>query len=60
MNKGDLVNAISAKTGCTKKASEESLNAILNYEKNIVGGPSRSCRPFAPGKAETGDCRTGN
>ena len=36
MNKGELVNAISAKTGLTKKASEESLNAILDVVKEAL------------------------
>lgn len=36
MNKGDLVNAISAKTGSTKKASEEALNAILDSIKDSL------------------------
>ena len=30
MNKGDLVNAMAAKTGATKKAAEEALNAMLS------------------------------
>ena len=36
MNKGELVNAIAAKTGCTKKASEESLNAVLEVIKEAL------------------------
>ena len=35
MNKSDLVNAISAKTGCTKKASEESL--VKGDKVQLVG-----------------------
>ena len=30
MNKSDLVNAIATKTGATKKAAEESLNAFVS------------------------------
>lgn len=36
MNKGELVNAIAEKTGATKKASEESLNAILDSIKDAL------------------------
>ena len=36
MNKGDLVNAISAKTGTTKRAAEDSLNAILDAVKDAL------------------------
>ena len=36
MNKGELVNAISEKTGVTKKASEEALNAILDSIKDAL------------------------
>jgi DNA-binding protein HU-beta len=36
MNKLELVNAVSAKTGQTKHASEEMLDAILNTIKDTV------------------------
>ena len=36
MNKGDLVNAIATKTGATKKAAEESLNAMLDSIKEAL------------------------
>ena len=36
MNKGDLVNAIAAKTGATKKAAEEALNAMLDSIKDAL------------------------
>ena len=36
MNKGDLVNAIAAKTGATKKAAEEALNAMLDSIKEAL------------------------
>ena len=36
MNKSELVDAIAAKTGATKKASEESLNAILEVIKEAL------------------------
>ena len=36
MNKSELVDAIAAKTGTTKKASEESLNALLDVIKEAL------------------------
>lgn len=36
MNKSDLVNAISAKTGATKKDTEETLNALLDSIKDAL------------------------
>ena len=36
MNKSELVDAIAVKTGATKKASEESLNAILEVIKEAL------------------------
>ena len=36
MNKSELVDAIALKTGATKKASEESLNAILEVIKEAL------------------------
>lgn len=36
MNKGDLVNAMAAKTGATKKAAEEALNAMLDSIKDAL------------------------
>jgi len=36
MNKAELVNAMAAKTGATKKAAEESLNAVLEVVKEAL------------------------
>lgn len=36
MNKGELVNAIAEKTGATKKATEEALNAVLDSIKDAL------------------------
>lgn len=36
MNKGELVNAISVKTGATKKDTEETLNALLDSIKDAL------------------------
>lgn len=36
MNKGELVNAMSEKTGATKKATEEALNAVLDSIKDAL------------------------
>lgn len=36
MNKGELVNEISAKTGATKKDTEEALNALLDSIKDAL------------------------
>ena len=36
MNKGELVNAMAAKTGATKKAAEEALNAMLDSIKDAL------------------------
>ena len=36
MNKSDLVNAIAEKTGATKKAAEESLNALLDVVREAM------------------------
>ena len=36
MNKGELVNAIAEKTGATKRASEESLNAMLDVIREAM------------------------
>ena len=36
MNKSELVDAIAVKTGATKKASEESLNALLDVIKEAL------------------------
>ena len=36
MNKSELVNAMAAKTGSTKKAAEESLNALLETVKDAL------------------------
>lgn len=36
MNKGELVNVISAKTGATKKDTEETLNALLDSIKDAL------------------------
>jgi len=36
MNKGELVAAISAKTGASKRAAEDSLNAMLDVVKEAL------------------------
>lgn len=36
MNKSDLVNAIAEKTGATKRAAEESLNAMVEVIKDAM------------------------
>ena len=36
MNKAELVNAIATKTGATKKAAEDSLNAFVSVVSNAL------------------------
>ena len=36
MNKAELVNAIATKTGATKKAAEDSLNAFVNVVSDAL------------------------
>lgn len=36
MNKSELVNAMAEKTGATKKATEEALNAVLDSIKDAL------------------------
>lgn len=60
MNKGELINALSAKTGCTKKASEESLNALLEIIKeSLVKGEKVQLVGFGSFETKTRAARKG-
>ena len=60
MNKGDLVNAIAAKTGATKKAAEESLNAMLDSIKDaLVKGDKVQLVGFGSFETKTRAARKG-
>ena len=60
MNKSDLVNAIAAKTGATKKACEESLNAILEVIKeSLVNGEKVQLVGFGSFETKTRAARKG-
>lgn len=60
MNKGELVNAIAAKTGATKKAAEESLNAILEVVKEaLVKGEKVQLVGFGSFETKTRAARKG-
>ena len=60
MNKSELVNALSEKTGCTKKASEESLNALLEVIKEaLVKGDKVQLVGFGSFETKTRAARKG-
>ena len=60
MNKSDLVNAIATRTGATKKASEESLNAILEVIKeSLVNGDKVQLVGFGSFETKTRAARKG-
>ena len=60
MNKSELVDAMSAKTGCTKKASEESLNALLEVIKEtLVKGDKIQLVGFGSFETKTRAARKG-
>ena len=60
MNKSELVNAMAAKTGATKKAAEESLNAILEVVKeSLVKGEKVQLVGFGSFETKTRAARKG-
>ena len=60
MNKSELVDAIAVKTGATKKASEESLNAILEVIKEaLVKGEKVQLVGFGSFETKTRAARKG-
>lgn len=60
MNKSELVNAMAEKTGCTKKSSEESLNAILEVIKeSLVKGEKVQLVGFGSFETKTRAARKG-
>ena len=60
MNKSDLVNALAAKTGATKKSAEESLNAMLEVVKEaLVKGEKVQLVGFGSFETKTRAARKG-
>ena len=60
MNKSELVNAIAEKTGSTKKAAEESLNAVLEVVKeSLVKGEKVQLVGFGSFETKTRAARKG-
>jgi len=60
MNKSELVNAMAAKTGSTKKAAEESLNALLETVKDaLVKGDKVQLVGFGSFETKTRAARKG-
>ena len=60
MNKSELVNAMAAKTGATKKSAEESLNALLETVKDaLVKGDKVQLVGFGSFETKTRAARKG-
>ena len=60
MNRTDLINAVSAKTGQTKKAADESISAVLDaITAELAGGGKVQLVGFGTFEVKSRGARTG-